>query len=351
MSLHTIQASPLKFKPPVVVTAAYDAETLWSQTLDQIYANHRDGGVEFDPYKVSLATLTAMLLESASSQDISRAFGSSSITPEVKTSANTFAKEVKSRGVGAPAKTTPTLKPASKWPTRGSTEEVQARIKGLDEYAWFTFTRAKPLSVTLKNKEFAISKGDVFGVRWSSNKKDKRLVLARPDAGMTRVITITNNPELEAALEKFSVPSRAEIAEEFMTAVTASTLVTAAGRFDMLAFLKGCGVPAKSATIHPSLKRGDAVVYYVALSGPTDSVAAWKMVATKMCEAYSSLFGPEAVLYPPSQRMIKDGPFLFSIQNPYKSRVPRLNFAVGGVYEDDPMADSSTMAVVYWERQ
>lgn len=76
--------------------------------------------------------------------------------------------------------------------------QVQARIKGLEEYTWLTYNGA-PLKLSYKNKPFTVTRGDIFGVRPGTNGA-KRVVFARPDLGMTRVLTLRS--DLEAILSK-----------------------------------------------------------------------------------------------------------------------------------------------------
>ena len=64
---------------------------------------------------------------------------------------------------------------------------IVSRIKSGDEYEWYTYKGAKPISVDFRGKPVEISKGQRFGVRPSSNGKFIRLVM--PDE-LTRVITI-----------------------------------------------------------------------------------------------------------------------------------------------------------------
>lgn len=82
----------------------------------------------------------------------------------------------------------------------------QARVKGDDEYTWFAYT-GKPLSLSFRGTPVTLRPKDKFGVRYSSNKKDKRLVLDAPGFGLTKVFTLT--PELEARLRKNIAPVKA----------------------------------------------------------------------------------------------------------------------------------------------
>lgn len=78
----------------------------------------------------------------------------------------------------------------------------QARIKGDDEYVWLQYS-GKPLNLTFRGNAVTLRPGDKYGVRWSSNKKDKRLVIDAPGFGLTKVFTLTE--ELEDKLRKTSV--------------------------------------------------------------------------------------------------------------------------------------------------
>ena len=69
-----------------------------------------------------------------------------------------------------------------------------SRIKGADDYTWLRYT-GKPVILNFRGTRFTLTNGMEFGVRLSSNKKDKRLVVDHPDMGLTKVITLT--PELE----------------------------------------------------------------------------------------------------------------------------------------------------------
>jgi len=73
----------------------------------------------------------------------------------------------------------------------------EARIKGDDEYSWFTY-KGKSMNLQGRGQPVSLNNGDVFGVRYSSNKKDKRLVLEK--LGLTKVFTL--NPQLEQLLYK-----------------------------------------------------------------------------------------------------------------------------------------------------
>lgn len=72
-----------------------------------------------------------------------------------------------------------------------------ARIKGDDEYTWLTYT-GKPLNLSFRGTPVTLRHGDRFGLRLSSNKKDKRLVLDAPGFGLTKVMTIS--PDVEKVL-------------------------------------------------------------------------------------------------------------------------------------------------------
>lgn len=80
-------------------------------------------------------------------------------------------------------------------------KQVTARVKGFQEYSWFTYT-GNPLKLRFRNSlELVLKDRGLFGVRYSSNKKDKRLVVADPLAGLTKVMLLT--PELETHLFKY----------------------------------------------------------------------------------------------------------------------------------------------------
>lgn len=85
----------------------------------------------------------------------------------------------------------------------------KARIKDEDEYHWLKYT-GKPLSLKFRGTPVPLGKGTRIGVRYSSNKKDKRLVIDAPGFGLTKVFTLT--PELEQRLApnvvKASSPAR-----------------------------------------------------------------------------------------------------------------------------------------------
>ena len=50
------------------------------------------------------------------------------------------------------------------------TIQVQARIKGLDEYTWLTHNGA-PLKLSYKNKPFTVTRGDIFGLNPANRTK------------------------------------------------------------------------------------------------------------------------------------------------------------------------------------
>ena len=77
-----------------------------------------------------------------------------------------------------------------------------ARIKDDDEYTWLKYT-GKPISLNFRGKEVTLRPADKFGVRMSSNGKDKRFVIDAPGFGLTKVFTLT--PELEKHLSKTCV--------------------------------------------------------------------------------------------------------------------------------------------------
>lgn len=62
-----------------------------------------------------------------------------------------------------------------------------ARIKGEEEYDWFTYD-GKTINIPYRGVEMPLTKGQRFGVRKSSNKRDIRLVF---EGEINRVFTIT----------------------------------------------------------------------------------------------------------------------------------------------------------------
>lgn len=75
-----------------------------------------------------------------------------------------------------------------------------ARIKGFDEYSWFIYT-GPTLNLNFRDTPHTLRKGDLFGVRYSSNKQEKRLVVGKSGLGINKVITI-RDPALERHLSK-----------------------------------------------------------------------------------------------------------------------------------------------------
>lgn len=75
----------------------------------------------------------------------------------------------------------------------------QARVKGTDEYAWRKYMGPE-IGIPFRSKEVPLYRGDIIGLRWSSNKRDKRMVIQR--LGLTFVFTL--NAELEKKLEPFT---------------------------------------------------------------------------------------------------------------------------------------------------
>jgi hypothetical protein len=65
-----------------------------------------------------------------------------------------------------------------------------ALIKGKDSYQWFEYTGSKPYSLDFRGKPVSVIKGDVFGVRWSSNGKQRRLILKA--LGESKVFTLSD---------------------------------------------------------------------------------------------------------------------------------------------------------------
>jgi hypothetical protein len=73
----------------------------------------------------------------------------------------------------------------------------EARIKGEDEYEFFTFKAKEPVEIEFRGKPVTISKGTKFGVRPSSNGKNIRLIFPNDK---TRVMTLS--PEQAQKLAK-----------------------------------------------------------------------------------------------------------------------------------------------------
>lgn len=71
---------------------------------------------------------------------------------------------------------------------KASTET--ALIKGSESYQWFTYTGARPYSLDFRGKPVALKNGDEFGVRWSSNGKQRRLIIK--SLGVSKVFTLTD---------------------------------------------------------------------------------------------------------------------------------------------------------------
>lgn len=63
---------------------------------------------------------------------------------------------------------------------------VVARIKDDDEYDWFRYS-GKPIEVPFRGITRTLDKGQIFGVRKSSNGKQIRMVF---DGDLTRVMTL-----------------------------------------------------------------------------------------------------------------------------------------------------------------
>lgn len=67
--------------------------------------------------------------------------------------------------------------------------ELTARIKGADEYSWMLHQGGK-LTLQTSKGPIEIDKGEVYGVRPSSNGKQIRFVQAE-DHGINKVMTLT----------------------------------------------------------------------------------------------------------------------------------------------------------------
>ncbi len=74
--------------------------------------------------------------------------------------------------------------------SRSGRAKVEARIKGEDEYEWFTYT-GPSLPIPYRGDSEILERGQIFGVRPSSNGKHIRLVFQGEE---TKVFTLT--PEL-----------------------------------------------------------------------------------------------------------------------------------------------------------
>lgn len=79
-----------------------------------------------------------------------------------------------------------------------------ARIKGAEEYHWFKYKGVPMLVGTKRRGE--LRKGDIIGMRYSSNKRDVRLVTL--DRGLTQVFTLSDKEvkHLEHNTEKVPTP-------------------------------------------------------------------------------------------------------------------------------------------------
>jgi len=64
---------------------------------------------------------------------------------------------------------------------------LESRIKGEDEYSFFTYKKGPPITVDFRGQPREIKKGTRFGVRPSSNGKFVRLVFP---GELTKVITV-----------------------------------------------------------------------------------------------------------------------------------------------------------------
>ena len=64
---------------------------------------------------------------------------------------------------------------------------VQAAILPREKYDFFTYEGSKPVTVEFRGKPVQIKKGQVFGVRPSTNKKQIRMVLGDD---ISRVFTL-----------------------------------------------------------------------------------------------------------------------------------------------------------------
>ena len=66
---------------------------------------------------------------------------------------------------------------------------IESLVKGRNHYVWYEYTGKTPLTFGEK-RQLELKKGDVFGVRWSSNKKDIRIVL---EGELTKVATVNSS--------------------------------------------------------------------------------------------------------------------------------------------------------------
>ena len=71
-----------------------------------------------------------------------------------------------------------------------------AAIKGEENYQWFEYT-GKLYPLPFRTNTYGLSKGDVFGVRYSANGKDRRLILK--DLGPSKVFTLTDEQNTHLA--------------------------------------------------------------------------------------------------------------------------------------------------------
>ena len=69
-----------------------------------------------------------------------------------------------------------------------SKKKVESRIKGADEYDFFTYKGKTPVEFDNRGRSLMLKTGDRFGVRPSSNGKEIRIV---KEGQLTKVVTIT----------------------------------------------------------------------------------------------------------------------------------------------------------------
>jgi hypothetical protein len=77
-----------------------------------------------------------------------------------------------------------------------SEKPLEAAIKPEENYQWYTFKGAKPVTLDFRGNPETISKGDKFGVRKSANGKQIRLIFPEEE---TRVFTLTLKQAQELA--------------------------------------------------------------------------------------------------------------------------------------------------------
>ena len=84
--------------------------------------------------------------------------------------------------------------------------DVLARIKGLAEYEWLTYTGPKKSLLGKQGSKLDLEKGDTYGVRHSSSGKEIRLV--SPKTGLTRVFTLDVSTAEKLAKNSKPLPPR-----------------------------------------------------------------------------------------------------------------------------------------------